>query len=52
MNETIPTRINLEQKKTIEDAAEKRGVTFQYLLRRVIKVGIIMMRLAKEGETD
>ena len=45
---TTHARINLDQHETIKDAAKKQGVTLQYLLRRVLRVGINVMRLEEK----
>ena len=48
MNETKLSRLDPTQHKIILDAARKRETTFQALLRRVVKVGITMMRLEEK----
>ena len=45
---TTHARIDLSQHKTIKNAAKAQGVTFQYLLRRVLRVGINVTRLGEK----
>ena len=42
---TTHARIGLDQHKVLKDAAGRRGVSFQCLLRRALRVGIKVMRL-------
>ena len=46
--ETIPVRMNFDQHETIRKAANKQDVPFQYMLRRVIRTGINVMRLGEK----
>jgi len=45
-------RMDVEQHKTVKDAAKKQGVTFEYLFRRVIRTGINIMRLKEANEKN
>jgi hypothetical protein len=40
-------RIDITQHCTIKKVAKERGITFQFLLNKIIQVGINIMRLEK-----
>jgi hypothetical protein len=48
MDKTKFARIDAEQHRVIKEAAKKQGIIFQSLLKRVIKVGVAMMRLEEK----